>query len=70
MKKILPIFLEAKKDKDFKVKVVVDKLYINNQVYRVDTIKNLPEVLQPEHISNKMNGEITLIWSKLFLVQF
>ncbi len=30
VKKLLSIFLEAKKDKDVKVKLVVDKPYINN----------------------------------------
>ncbi len=69
--KLLPIFLETKKDKDLNAKMVVDKLYINNQVYTVDTIKNLPEVLQPEHSANKTNGEITLFWNKdSFLTNF
>ncbi len=40
-------------------------------MYAVDTIKNLPEVLQPEHIANNTNGEITMFWSKdSFLFNF
>lgn len=49
-KTLLPIFHKAKKDPKFNAKLKVDKLIINDGVYTIDDINNLPPCLQPENI--------------------
>ncbi len=63
--KMLPIFLAAKKQPGItNVRLVVDKLYLNGEMYTVETIKNLPEMLRPENLATRKNGDYTLFWRK------
>jgi hypothetical protein len=60
-KRLLPIFHAAKHYRDpvtknpVKVRLNVDRLYINNQRYTVDTLHLLPQALQPAAIYTPSN---------------
>ena len=58
---LMPIFIEARKHKNPKmdVKLRVDKLYINKQLFTVDTLHLLPDFLKPESIyTRECNNKI------------
>ena len=46
------------------VKLVVDKLYVNNTKYTVDNLHTLPETLKPARLYTKMNDERVAFYSK------
>ena len=53
---LLPVFLAAKRDKTLgNVSLVMDKLYINKNLYTSDTIHRLPLHLRPENLATRQN---------------
>lgn len=51
------------------VKLVVDKLYVNNTTYTVDNLHTLPETLKPARLYTKINDERVPFYSKHSPVQ-
>jgi ribA/ribD-fused uncharacterized protein len=67
-KKLLPILQAAKRSKDVKsCALSLDKLYINNKLYTVDTINNVPESLKPEN-SSMITTDDTVVFSSKYAV--
>ena len=68
--KLLPIARAAMNHKDPQtkkaplVKLVVDKLYINNQRYTVDDLEQLPEYLKPAQVYTPMNENYAVFFTK------
>ena len=68
--KLLPIARAAMNHKDPQtkkaplVKLVVDKLYINNQRYTVDDLEQLPEHLKPARVYTPMNENRAVFFTK------
>jgi hypothetical protein len=68
-KKLIPIFHAAQRYRDpasgrpLRVRLTVDKLYINHDVYTVDTLHLLPDDLQPAAIFTPTNRQIVAFYS-------
>jgi hypothetical protein len=68
-KKLLPVFQAALRYRDpvtkqpLKVRMAVDKLYINNQRFTVDNLHSLPSALQPASIYTPHNAEMVAFFT-------
>ena len=61
----MPIFLAEKKSKSFtNVKLAVDRLYINGQLFTIETLDRLPSELRPETLATRQDGEIMWFFRK------
>lgn len=61
---MMPIFLAARRDKNVKVSLVIDKLYLNNSKFTVETIDRLPEHLRPESLAMKETDDKVFFFKK------
>lgn len=65
---LMPVFLAALNDTTHKPKLrvamPVDKLYINNETYTVDTLHRVPDFLKPENTSTRKNDKAVWFWRK------
>lgn len=61
---MLPIFHAARRDKSLRVRLVIDKLYINNTMYTVETIHRLPDHLKPENLAIKVTDDVIYFYRK------
>jgi ribA/ribD-fused uncharacterized protein len=63
---LIPVLNKAKQLDEYRDNSFIrdDKLYINRQVYTVDTTDQLPSELNPQNISTPTNGHITAFWGR------
>jgi ribA/ribD-fused uncharacterized protein len=61
---MMPIFKAAKRDKDLKVSLVIDKLFINNTLYTVETLDRLPDKIKPENLATRTEENIVCFYRK------
>jgi ribA/ribD-fused uncharacterized protein len=64
-RRLIPILNKAKQTSGYEASFLRDdKLTVNNVTYTVDTIRYLPEALDPRNIATKQEGNITAFWSQ------
>ena len=67
-KKLLPIFLAAKRSTQINsCALTLDRLYINNKLFTVETINQIPEFLKPEN-SHIISTDSTVVFSSKYAV--
>ena len=60
---LLPVLHRAKAAK-YNARLIIDKLIVNNKIYTLDNLHELPEDINPKKISTVENDVIILFWGK------
>ncbi len=63
--RLMPVYLAALRDRHYgKVSLVVDKLFINGNMYTVNNLHQLPPPLRLENIATKSNDDAVWFWRR------